>query len=185
MISTRIVSILTLAFATFSVSWPAVTAPQPPSQLCCVDLWDQDAVNPDVWQPRNMGPGQRQRLMRHRTFMNDGVPTEYQGARSPFDAKPETIADGAGLYAENCATCHGARGFGDGDAGRGLSPSPAMLGHMVQMPLAVSEYLFWTIADGGGAFGTDMPAFKTTLSDEDIWKIIAYMRAGFPPATDQ
>jgi mono/diheme cytochrome c family protein len=25
-----------------------------------------------------------------------------------------------------------------------------------------------------------MPAFKDTLARDDIWKIIAYMRAGFP-----
>jgi mono/diheme cytochrome c family protein len=27
-----------------------------------------------------------------------------------------------------------------------------------------------------------MPAFKNKLSREEIWKIIAYMRAGFPEA---
>jgi mono/diheme cytochrome c family protein len=27
-----------------------------------------------------------------------------------------------------------------------------------------------------------MPAFKDTLAREDIWRIITYMRAGFPGA---
>jgi len=42
------------------------------------------------------------------------------------------------------------------------------------------EYLLWTISEGGERFGTDMPAFEDKLGEEDIWKIIAYMRAGFP-----
>jgi mono/diheme cytochrome c family protein len=25
-----------------------------------------------------------------------------------------------------------------------------------------------------------MPAFKGTLSDDEIWSVVAYMRAGFP-----
>jgi mono/diheme cytochrome c family protein len=70
--------------------------------------------------------------------------------------------------------------MGDGEAAKALNPSPALLAYMIQMPMAVDEYLMWTIADGGKAFGTAMPAFKNTLSAEEIWKIIAYMRSGFP-----
>ena len=75
---------------------------------------------------------------------------------------------------------HGKRGLGDGDAPRSLLPSPALLAFMIQRPIAVDEYLLWSIAEGGKQFETEMPAFKDTLNREDIWKIIAYMRAGFP-----
>jgi len=34
--------------------------------------------------------------------------------------------------------------------------------------------------EGGAPFGTRIPAFKDALSQEQIWQIIAYMRAGFP-----
>ena len=34
--------------------------------------------------------------------------------------------------------------------------------------------------EGGDPFGTEMPAFKDRLTEEQIWQIIAYMRAGFP-----
>ena len=67
-----------------------------------------------------------------------------------------------------------------GDAPRSLLPSPALLAFMIQRPIAVDEYLLWSIAEGGKQFDTEMPAFKATLKREDIWKIIAYMRAGFP-----
>ena len=64
---------------------------------------------------------------------------------------------------------------------RALSPSPALLAHLIRMPDAVDEYLLWAISEGGEPFQTDMPAFKDELSREQIWQIISYMRAGFPP----
>ena len=132
------------------------------------------------WGHGNMGPGQQQRMQRHWTYMNEGVPVEYRGARSTIRATPENVAEGQALYRENCASCHGAEGLGDGDAGRSLVPSPALLRWFVQMPMSGDEYLLWAVSEGGERFGTDMPAFKQSLSEEDIWKIIAYMRAGFP-----
>ena len=53
---------------------------------------------------------------------------------------------------------------------------------MIRRPIAVDEYLLWSASEGGKQFGTDMPAFKDKLSREEIWKIIAYMRAGFKTA---
>ena len=132
------------------------------------------------WGWGNMGPAQQQRMQRHWTYMNEGVPAAYRGARSTVRATPEIIAGGQSLYSDNCARCHGAEGLGDGEAGRSLVPSPALLRWFVEMPMSGDEYLLWTISEGGERFGTDMPAFKGSLNEEDIWKIIAYMRAGFP-----
>jgi len=38
--------------------------------------------------------------------------------------------------------------------------------------------MYWTIAEGGQWLGSDMPSFKGTLSRNDIWSVIAYIRAG-------
>ena len=81
----------------------------------------------------------------------------------------------------NCASCHGPGGMGGGEAGRSLNPSPALLAYLIQRPLFVDEYLLWTIAEGGRSFGTAMPAFKDILATDDIWRIVLFMRAGFPP----
>ncbi|SFU15420.1 c-type cytochrome [Sedimentitalea nanhaiensis] len=132
------------------------------------------------WGWGQMNPGQQQRMQRHWTYMNQGVPGAYRGARSTVRATPQVIAEGRTLYSNNCASCHGAQGLGDGQAGRSLEPSPALLRQFVQMPMSGDEYLLWTISEGGERFGTDMPAFEDKLGEEDIWKIIAYMRAGFP-----
>jgi len=120
------------------------------------------------------------RMLRHMTFMNYGVPREYEGARSTVVPSPETTVAGGKLYGEHCASCHGRSGLGDGDAGRALSPSPALLAFMVRRPISVDEYLLWSIAEGGKAFDSEMPAFKDKLKPDDIWRIVAYMRAGFP-----
>lgn len=72
--------------------------------------------------------------------------------------------------------------MGHGDAGLALYPSPALLADLVRMPQAVDEYLVWAISDGGAPFGTKMPAFKNALTRDQMWQIIAFMRAGFPDA---
>jgi mono/diheme cytochrome c family protein len=129
-----------------------------------------------------MGPGMQQRMARHWAFMNQGVPAEYAGARNPLSATAETIASGRALYLQNCALCHGEGGMGDGEQARSLTPSPALLAWLIQMPMAVDPYMLWSISEGGAAFGTDMPAFRGELSEDEIWKIVSFMRAGFPAA---
>jgi mono/diheme cytochrome c family protein len=127
-----------------------------------------------------MPKGMMTRLLRHTTYMNYGVPTHYDGARSTLAPGPETTARGAKLYAAQCASCHGKDGLGDGDAENAVSPSPALLAFMIRRPISIDEYLLWAISDGGAQFQSAMPAFSDKLSRDEIWAVIAYMRAGFP-----
>jgi len=172
-----------IALACMWVILPTV-APAQPNQgqtpACCWDMWDPGWTQRPMWHPGHMGQGQRQRMVRHWTFMHNGVPSQYRGQSSTIALTEESIRDGATLYADNCARCHGPTGGGDGEAGRALNPSPALLSHMIRMPMAVDEYLLWTISEGGKPFDTDMPAFKDILTPEEIWQVIAFMRAGFP-----
>jgi mono/diheme cytochrome c family protein len=149
-------------------------------QKCCIDRWDPWWLKRDVWVPDAIMPGHRKRMARHRAFMHSDIPAEYHGQKNPLTPSESIIQEGAVLYRLHCANCHGAEGMGNGVEGLGLSPSPALLSYMVHTPLAVDEYMMWTISDGGTQFGTDMPAFKRILVKKDIWKIITFMRAGFP-----
>ncbi len=156
-------------------------APSPPQTTTpAVDFWAPDWMMRELWGPGRTSKSMMVRMLRHLTFMNYGVPADYDGARSNVPLRPETTAAGGVLYAANCRSCHGANGLGDGEAGRALSPSPALLAYMVRRPISVDEYLLWSIADGGKQFESEMPAFKDKLSRDEIWKIVAYMRAGFP-----
>jgi mono/diheme cytochrome c family protein len=123
------------------------------------------------------------RLLRHTTFMQYGVPKDYEGAKSTVSAGAQTLTEGSKLFSDHCAACHGRDGMGGGEPGRAVSPSPALLAYMIKRPISVDEYLLWSIADGGKQFDSEMPAFKEKLSRDDIWRVIAYMRAGFPDAT--
>ena len=94
------------------------------------------------------------------------------------------LAEGGPLYKDYCLSCHGETGLGNGNLAYALTPSPALLAYMVQQPIAVDHYLLWSIAEGGEQFGSSMPAFKDRLSREQIFQIIAYLRAGFPALDD-
>ncbi len=143
------------------------------------DYWQPDWMVQELWGPGRMPKGMMVRLLRHTTYMQYGVPKEYKDAKPTVKPDANTVAAGKELYAKNCARCHGPSGLGNGDATQALSPSPALLAFMIRRPISVDEYLLWSISDGGEQFGTQMPAFKDALSRDDIWNIIAYMRAGF------
>jgi mono/diheme cytochrome c family protein len=178
---------LGLAIAQMSASPGAsqTASPQAQTKEPNVDYWQPLWMQRELWGPGNMPPGMRARLLRQTTYMHYGVQKDYQGAQSTVGTSKETIEAGGKLYAERCASCHGKEGLGGGQAPRSLLPSPALLAFMIQRPISVDEYLLWSIAEGGKQFDTEMPAFKDTLAREDIWKIITYMRAGFPGAGDR
>lgn len=144
------------------------------------DYWQPDWMVRELWGPGRMPRSMMVRLLRHTTYMQFGVAEDYAGAKSKFTGNAQAIGEGRKLYAEHCARCHSADGMGSGEAGLALSPSPALLAYMIKRPVAVDEYLLWSIADGGKQFDSEMPAFKDHIARDDIWRIIAYMRAGFP-----
>ncbi len=144
------------------------------------DPWMPEWMMREPGGPGPMSPTMTARMLRHGEFLNYGVPKEYLNARSTVISSPKVIAAGRALYLKNCAACHGPDGLGDGDAGQSLSPSPAVLAYMITRPIAVDRYLMWSISDGGAQFGSQMPSFKGKLTQEQIWDVIAYMRAGFP-----
>jgi mono/diheme cytochrome c family protein len=149
------------------------------------DMWNPQWMQRDMWGPGPMGPGMRRRMARHWTYMHQGLPPEYHVALNPLSPDTKTISQGRTLYQKNCASCHGKTGMGDSEPRRSLSPSPALLAYMIQSPNAVDGYMLWSISDGGGAFGSAMPAFKKSLTQDQIWKIVTYMRAGFPTGQAQ
>ncbi|MEK6321411.1 MAG: c-type cytochrome [Acidobacteriota bacterium] len=75
---------------------------------------------------------------------------------------PQFIAEGAKLFAPSCgnAYCHGTGGVGGG--------APRVLGKGLD-----SAYLFKTISNG--IPGTGMLSFESELSEEKIWKLVAFI----------
>ena len=110
-------------------------------------------------------------MERHRA----SIPEAYAGLNSPVPAEEESINRGGDLYTTHCASCHGDGGMGDGPAGQSLNPPAAPIAHTSQM--LGDDYLFWRISEGGAPFGSAMPPWAGTLSEENIWDIINYVRA--------
>jgi len=145
-----------------------------------LDMWSERYRAAPDWESKETVPDLLPRAKRHRKFMEAGVPLEYRGSGNPYPPARMIIDDGGRLYKLHCASCHGAKGSGNGEAGKDLTPPPAFLAYLIKRPQAVDEYLLWTISEGGGEFGSDMPTFEETLTDQQIWRIVTYMRADFP-----
>ncbi|MEW6085680.1 MAG: cytochrome c [Chloroflexota bacterium] len=100
----------------------------------------------------------------------ESVPTEYAGLTNPFTT--DAASDGALIFQGYCESCHGPQGKGDGYAGQNLDPKPKDLAEL--QSVAGDDYLFWRVADGKP--GTSMIAWRGILEDEQIWKVVAFIR---------
>ena len=96
-------------------------------------------------------------------------------AAYPVPLAPRTIPDlakGAKLYSENCASCHGANGNGQGPLARGMEPPPiAFTDH--ERARQRSLFALYQVI-GQGLDGTAMPSFAQ-LSDGDRWTLAFYV----------
>ena len=89
----------------------------------------------------------------------------------PKSAKERDTVSGREIYVNTCIRCHGIDG--KGAMGIQLAPPPADLtSDSVQNRLDAS--LFKRIHDGKS--NTAMGAWKYSLSDDEIWAVLAYIR---------
>ena len=89
-------------------------------------------------------------------------------------SSPGRLAEGEGLYTQNCVTCHGTAGVGGGQIARTLSKAPPDIGSFTwQVERSDSEL---TTAISAGVAGTPMPP-TSNLSPDQAQMIVAYVRA--------
>ena len=91
------------------------------------------------------------------------------GCRSRF----LTDAKGESLYKSQCATCHGSKGLGDGPSvdRKDRKNRPANL-TMSRNPEGVVFYKAWN-----GREDPKMPAFKSRITKNETWAVVAYVIA--------
>jgi mono/diheme cytochrome c family protein len=87
----------------------------------------------------------------------------------PISADPSNYMAGAHLYREHCAVCHGVAGQPPTSVAKGMYPKPPQLvsDNMVTDDPAGETY--WKVANGIRMTG--MPAFKASLSDQQMWQV--------------
>ena len=101
----------------------------------------------------------------------------FGGVPSPAETEPRrwvqgNVADGKRLFADNCATCHGANGEGK---------EGPQLHNQGLLQAATDRYLIETVKRGRR--GTAMPTFAASatthrlLSDEEIEAIVSFVRS--------
>ena len=84
------------------------------------------------------------------------------------------LAEGKSRYGVECAACHGMNGRGQTDYGRWMYPRAADLTSL-QVRAYSDPELFWVIKNGIRLTG--MPAFGKVESDEQIWRLVQYLRS--------
>jgi mono/diheme cytochrome c family protein len=102
----------------------------------------------------------------------------------------EQVALGQALYAQHCATCHGANLEGQPNwqkrlpSGSFPAPPHDATGHTWHHP---DQYLFEATKYGGQRFAppgyqSAMRGFQDVLSDAEIWAVLAFIKSRWPPA---
>ena len=83
------------------------------------------------------------------------------------------------LFHENCVSCHGETGFGDGPTGKFLKKKPANLAEAKLMSEETDGSLFWKISESRAP----MPYWKEDLTIMERWQLVNYVRTLAKDAT--
>ncbi|MGD0366878.1 MAG: c-type cytochrome [Acidobacteriaceae bacterium] len=102
--------------------------------------------------------------------------------KNPFAATADVIAEGKEAFSHYCVACHGMDGRSTGVpfVDHISPPIPSLASPDVQR--YSDGQLKWVIDNG--IWPSGMPGSKGTLSDEEIWSIVAFLRH-LPPAGSQ
>jgi len=105
------------------------------------------------------------------------VPDEARAVENPVALTDEALAAGEKAYGARCASCHGGLGRGDGRAPRCIKPAPADFATVEARDRMTDGEIFFKITEGK----KPMPGMARTLSDEERWQVVHYVRTLQPP----
>lgn len=103
------------------------------------------------------------------------APVRAAKKKNPIAVDDASRAKGMGVYMKECASCHGNKGKGDGPAVKDLEKKPEDL----TLPKTLNQTdgaLFWKLTEGR----KPMASYDKTLSEEDRWHVINYLRTLAP-----
>ncbi|MEO8231621.1 MAG: cytochrome c [Ignavibacteriota bacterium] len=100
------------------------------------------------------------------------TPVPGDNLKNPFTDKINSAHDGKIIFIQNCASCHGSEGIGNGPAGASLIPKPDNLTSDEINKRSDGE-IFLNISDG--ASGVMIP-WKFILSENQRWHLVDYIR---------
>lgn len=103
------------------------------------------------------------------------TPLRAAQKKNPIPADQVSVAKGKVLYIKECLSCHGSSGHGNGPAVKDLDTDP---GNFASKATQVESdgALFWKLTEGR----KPMPSYENTLTEEERWHIINYIRSFAP-----
>ncbi|MFH1647912.1 MAG: c-type cytochrome [Chloroflexota bacterium] len=102
-------------------------------------------------------------------YAQDGeTPPPYAGQKNPFPWD-DASAQGAGkdIFRRSCQGCHG-------PAGAGIAAADFSTGDFSQKLETQPDFYYWKLSEGELRKG--MPPFKSSLSDDERWQVLTYLR---------
>ncbi len=106
------------------------------------------------------------------------IPPGAEKETSPVQATAAVVADGKKLFDASCARCHGATGVGDGQDSNPRMPA-ADLTDPFRADLNPDGVIFHRI---WGGKPPAMPVFSETMTREQAWSVVAYVKSLRKPA---
>ena len=101
------------------------------------------------------------------------IPAGADKEVSPVKPSADVLKRGKTIFDARCARCHGAEGKGDGKESDPSNPA-ADLTDSFRADLNPDGVMFHRIANGKPPV---MPAFKSQLTPEEIWTVVAYAKS--------
>ena len=99
------------------------------------------------------------------------APESVKEKKNPFIPDEASFVRGKKLFITECVRCHGKKGEGDGTSSAKIDQTVADLSSDKVQNQTDGE-LFWKISEGR----KPMPLNKNTLTDDQRWDIINYIR---------
>ena len=101
------------------------------------------------------------------------TPADAKNLQDPYYATEANLAPARQHFVEHCATCHALNGSGNTVFGRNMYPKVPDLRDQQTQKLTDGE-LYYIISNG--VRFTGMPAFGGEDSQEEIWKLVLFIR---------
>lgn len=99
------------------------------------------------------------------------APKSADNLKNPLLNNKEAAKKGEKLFVQNCISCHGQSGLGNGIAASTLNPKPSNL-TLSSVQKQSDGAIFWKISNGRNA----MIPWKYTLSENQRWQLVNYIR---------